>query len=79
MLCPICGSETVVTHSYSAGSAGRAVQRRCQGPKRHRLTYAVQLVGEMNGRGSGAWAVATRMKNGENPVEQHDESKEDDS
>jgi hypothetical protein len=31
----------------------------------------------MNGRGSGAFAVATRMKNGENPVEHHDESKED--
>ena len=73
MLCPICGHKTTVTHSYSAGTAGRTVQRRCQGPARHRLTYAVQLVCEVNGRGSGAYAVATRMKNGENPVEHHDE------
>lgn len=70
MDCPICGLPQKVLRTYQAGAAGRSVERRC--PNDHRHVYAVQLVGEVQGRGTGAYAVAKKMERGEDPVPEND-------
>lgn len=66
MKCPMCGKENRAVRVIPAGNAGKAIERRC--PEGHRHVYAVQLVGEIRGRGDGPSAIASRMARGENPV-----------
>lgn len=70
MECPTCKEPTRVIRSLYAGSAGRAVERRCANG--HRWTYALQLVGPIKKRGDGPHATAARIERGENPVPEHE-------
>lgn len=70
MECPICKEMTRAIRSLHAGTAGKAVERRC--PNGHRWTYALQLVGPIKKRGDGPHAVATKIEKGINPVPEHE-------
>lgn len=72
MECPVCKKTSKVVRTYSAGAGAKTVERIC--PNGHQHVYAVQLVGEVDKRGSGAYAVASRLRRGENPIPAPDET-----
>lgn len=78
MKCPKCGKETRMIRSYSAGAGAKTIERRCE--EGHAHVYAVQLVGEVDERGTGAYAVASRLKSeAEEPApESNDEEEQED-
>lgn len=67
MECPACKGELRFLHSYDAGHAGRTVERRCENCGRKHV-FAEVLVGQVDKRGSGAYALAQRLRRGEAPT-----------
>lgn len=66
MDCPICNQPSKVVRTYAAGQGAKTVERVC--PQGHQHVYAVQLVGAVDKRGTGAYAVASKLRRGENPI-----------
>lgn len=61
MKCPNCNARLIVTHTYSAGNAGRTATAKCQNCDL--VATIVSTIAEINPpRGKGAAAVAKGMK-----------------
>lgn len=63
MKCPFCNAPTRVTHTYIAGDQ-KTTERRCNGPRRHKLTFVTAFVQEAKRRGEGAAALAEKIRKG---------------
>lgn len=64
MECPSCKGELRFLHSYEAGDAGRAIERECQSCGRKHSFVELHFC-EIDKRGTGAYALAQRLKRGE--------------
>lgn len=59
--CPFCKDGKVeITHSFSAGSAGRTSQGICD-ECFERVVYVQIVIGRMEGNGTGASAISKRL------------------
>lgn len=68
MECPsaTCKGELRFLHSYDAGQAGRTIERKCEVCGR-KYVHAEVLVGQVDKRGTGAYATARKLRKRKHP------------